>query len=748
MKRIISIGLYLFSCICLAAQTTRTYTLKFDRKDFSFTNYAGGEMITSSKHNIVFDDDTLKPAIPYVNINILMPEGHKLKDYTYTIGKAQKTEEINLPANPKYIFTNLDSESSVMQDEYPLKKYPLIVEFVKEEQLECYRYARFRVPIIAYNAVSKIASWPSKIDISIETEPLESEYTTIVRKDVVTRILQDILFNPEDIFIPTTSIKALTTMPTNTEIIHYLIITSERLKNSFEPLADWKTIKGVKAKVVTVEEIYEEYASEDISDQLKIKKCIYDYYSRQTNNGLNFVLLGGDETIVPVQDCYGQTFVGGETTIADDIPTDLFYANLTGRLDWNADGDNLIGEPTDNSNFIPNIAIGRFPVNTTTQANLLVQRSIAYERNPPRNDWHDKLLLVGTNLNTNDAAASQSENMFAQYIQPYWNEVDKFRLYDTATDFDGGDEYDANAVHLQEQINRGYHHIHVNSHGEKTFWYLENSRFLNDSVNALENTVPTIIATTACGTNAFDGNYPCLSEALLHAPNSGIVSFLGASREGIDYTMGNLGPSSRANGIFYQHTLFKSIGESLNEAKVELLNSDGHDRENYRWVAFALNLMGDPELKVYTDTPQELTGFTWNVQHRNLEIYSAYHGFTATLTSKDDNGKTFFHSSSSSSSATLTFPMDIDNYQLCITASENHIPALITDLASTYIQNVTYTASNNIIGRDIYIGSNINPIATEGPVVIESGSITFDATNSVTIKNGFECKMGATLEIK
>lgn len=30
----------------------------------------------------------------------------------------------------------------------------------------------------------------------------------------------------------------------------------------------------------------------------------------------------------------------------------------------------------------------------------------------------------------------------------------------------------------------------------------------------------------------------------------------------------------------------------------------------------------------------------------------------------------------------------------------------------------------------------------------KSGSTTFDATNSVTIKNDFECKKGATLEIK
>ena len=49
---------------------------------------------------------------------------------------------------------------------------------------------------------------------------------------------------------------------------------------------------------------------------------------------------------------------------------------------------------------------------------------------------------------------------------------------------------------------------------------------------------------------------------------------------------------------------------------------------------------------------------------------------------------------------------------------------------------------------NIYIGSNISSAVEEGPVIINSGTTTFDATNSVTIKNGFECKTGAALEIK
>ena len=79
---------------------------------------------------------------------------------------------------------------------------------------------------------------------------------------------------------------------------------------------------------------------------------------------------------------------------------------------------------------------------------------------------------------------------------------------------------------------------------------------------------------------------------------------------------------------------------------------------------------------------------------------------------------------------------------------QNHIPVLIKEFDDTYVQNITYTGNQTITGKNIYIGKDVTRTKAEGPVVIQSGNTIFDAVNSVTIKNGFECKKGAILEIK
>ena len=81
-----------------------------------------------------------------------------------------------------------------------------------------------------------------------------------------------------------------------TDPIDYVIITKRSLVPSFEPLLKWKRIKGLYSKIITMEDIEADYEGSDI--QVKLKKCLRDLYR---NNGLRYVLLGGDDTVVPVR---------------------------------------------------------------------------------------------------------------------------------------------------------------------------------------------------------------------------------------------------------------------------------------------------------------------------------------------------------------------------------------------------------------------------------------------------------------
>ena len=70
------------------------------------------------------------------------------------------------------------------------------------------------------------------------------------------------------------------------------VITSSDLAHYYESLIIWKKTKGLKAEIHTTDEIKSLYPEDDI--QLSIKK----YLESRMKDDLEYVLLGGDDTVV------------------------------------------------------------------------------------------------------------------------------------------------------------------------------------------------------------------------------------------------------------------------------------------------------------------------------------------------------------------------------------------------------------------------------------------------------------------
>lgn len=97
---------------------------------------------------------------------------------------------------------------------------------------------------------------------------------------------------------------------TSGEQVDYLIVTSNALKSSFANLRNWKVRRGIRTKIITVEEIYNTYSG--ATNQIKIKRCLQDYYQ---NHGLKWALLGGAPSVIPAQMCYIKYVSTSETHI-------------------------------------------------------------------------------------------------------------------------------------------------------------------------------------------------------------------------------------------------------------------------------------------------------------------------------------------------------------------------------------------------------------------------------------------------
>ena len=104
-------------------------------------------------------------------------------------------------------------------------------------------------------------------NIIIEQQNVQNNETTILLNETTRKTLNNIIINSYDINSEITDFQSID--------YEYLIITVDSLKHAFEPLSNWKTTKGVKATVLTIEDINNNYSEDTLP--LRIKKAIKDY---------------------------------------------------------------------------------------------------------------------------------------------------------------------------------------------------------------------------------------------------------------------------------------------------------------------------------------------------------------------------------------------------------------------------------------------------------------------------------------
>jgi len=372
----------------------------------------------------------------------------------------------------------------------------------------------------------------------------------------------------------------------------YVIITSSLYESAFQPLADWKTKKGVSAKIVQVDWIQANYTGIDLAE--KIRNFIKDAW---TSWGTEYVLLGGDTDVVPDRTVFAME--SGKGANRDDIRCDLYYADLDGS--FNADGDGTFGEVEDEVDLYSDVLVGRVPVNTLSEVQTVVNKILTYEKNPPT-DYLLKVLYVAEieqNMPFSDSSVS------ADYIDEHFI-PERFKpatkLYQRL-----GNE---NPTTVLAALNQGYHFINHTGHA----WYNKmrvggtgQYIYSSDMDNLSNGNKYGIIYSTGCWPAAIDQN--CIAEHFINNPDGGGIAFIGNSRYGW-FAPGNplFGHSDRFNHWFYKSIFCDGIyrlGEVLAAGKMHFIPWSREDNI-YRWHQYELNLLGDPELPVWTDNPNSL----------------------------------------------------------------------------------------------------------------------------------------------
>ena len=601
----------------IAFAETIPVKLGFDKDNYEFSYNEKGELVITPKTaDACFSSNYDEPALPFTGMKVLAPINTVFSATKVNAHRSVLLENVVMSLNPVSLPTDGSMKDFVdtRVPDYKPRVYPeKIVDYAGRFSIAGNNILGFVVSPFEYDAAEKKLYFNSSIEIDVDVT--ESELAdSLPARHHMDDIINSQVVNPD--FNHDIDTLLVLTPP----FVDYAIITCDSLRNSFQPLVDWKNLKGVKTMVYTVEYIAEHY--EGATLQLKIKSFIRDFY---INHGLKYVLLGGDAEIVPVQRCYMQN----STTICEDMPVDMFYSCLSGQFNWNANGNERIGEKdVDGVDLGQSVALTRTPVRANVDVTNFVNKTLYYERTPSQHGWHDKILLSGTKLyyyhQTSPRLVSDAEHKCNSIFSSAFGEdededsiMPRFRFYDTYTDNPAGASYQLYRHNLQAELRNGYAFMEMYCHGGHRGWKMEDEQPIYDRgfATTLVSPQPLIISTIACSTNAFDlGPGPSLSKNFMIGGTNGVIGYWGCSREGW------VGASDSYDINFFKKIQTKDdLGKIALDAKFALVQNTND--ATYWWLQLGINPLGDAEMPVFTTTPQSFTDITVNINPTTRRLY-------------------------------------------------------------------------------------------------------------------------------
>jgi len=552
------------------------YELSF-RIDFSEDEIIykkAGEYDIISIEDCGFTNEPGKPMIPSKNIMIALPDDMKaikanIIDFKidelpgkYNIYPAQKPQHINEEIEFIQPSQSIYSSSEAYPSEY--------IQLSDQTDLAGQSVIGISLYPIHYIPSENKLTFIDYIEFTIIGEDgyicgdyLPEKISENGRK-MYDNILKEMVYNPEDVILKTSDENPQPICVPAGDF-DYVIITQPSWVNSFQPLSDWKTKKGVAANIVTTDWIYNEggYSGNNVQ---KIKEFVIDAHN---NWGTIYFLLGGDSGTVP----YHTRTIDG-----DPIPNDTYY----GDYDYD---------------YTVEVHVGRASVTSTSSISTFINKIFTYEQNPP-SSYPKKIGLYGFDLNYETDGEDTKTDINNQYIPSGW-------ALSTVYDSHGGNH----KTNVINSVNDGQNIInHIDHCGEYyigTGDYNHGLGLTPTDVDGFSNgNKQSLFYSIGCWPAAFDYTN-CIAEHFVRNSNGGGYAFIGNTRYGWFYSGLDDYLSLRYDRYFFRSLFDQNhykLGECFSDHKTDAYFSQTQDSTN-KYIFTELSLLGDPELPIWTDNP-------------------------------------------------------------------------------------------------------------------------------------------------
>ena len=528
-----------------------------------------------------------QPMLPAQTVRVALPAGMAVTGVRtiestavelageYSVFPAQPPQRVS-DVNGPHEFTQPDAQTYASTEAYPASP----VEFTGQTDLAGQSIAILRVfPVHCVPAASKLALHTSVQFVIEGTTGYEcGDYLPLAASEQTRAAYQQTVansvVNPEHVALQVArALPGSRDLPSGGPYDHVIISRSADV-SYWNTLADWHTKRGLKDVVVTTDYIYSEYSGSD--NQARIRNFVIDAHATW---GTMYFLLCGENGDVPFE---------YRTYESESIPGDEYYADYDD--DWTYE-----------------VYVGRSTARGSTEVNRFVAKVLKYEKDPPLTNYPLDVTLLGMDLTT-------------EYEYPYYTLTRGQNLKETIdayipASFNVTKVYDTYSENHRtafiNALNDGQNLVNHCDHGDSTVmctgdrrhgWYLDNG-----DIDALTNTnYMSIIYSLGCHCNELDYNDAISEHFVIYNDLQAAVAFTGNTRSGWFY-VGDADTLSGRLDRYWWRALFVNdkwkLGETLANTKQYCSHSD--DVEKYcHWT---LNLLGEPEMSIWTDVPEALT---------------------------------------------------------------------------------------------------------------------------------------------
>lgn len=547
----------------------------------------------------------------------------------------------------------------------------------------------------------------------------------------------------------------------------YIVITPKSLTTGAEKLAAWKRQKGYKVVVKTVESILEDANykvgsnSRCFDRESAVRSWLYDYkYNLNESKAFYCLIIGDFRNGAPVR-----KFKSEDVDLVDPndkkySPSDVYFADLETEWNFSRDTSGIYSTYFQTKAFSPSIPVGRLICSRNDEIERYVRKLILYETYPGRGDvdylnrgvickHHD-----GRNYQQNifDYNDKLTVTQFEDNVADEWEDLrpDPSDVIESMKDaglyslqVHGGPIILRLATvkekkgHSPQHRTLGALSIYRNAYEDL---YIENNNCLDELKNFNK---PSILYSTGCDCAPFD-NYQNYTENWEYNWGS---AFTVAGDFG-----GPLALLNTRAGIWYSSKILEKLfGQYIsNGNKVGFAENLSKKLYVYSICAFRHNIIGDPELTIWTSAPDKMDA-TYQLRGEQLILNPSISEITGEY---GVTTNTVCHASIiKSNEGSITIPLDGMNksgFAYIYVQPKFHLPRhiLITTGKTITDAKLSLTVVESKFGENNGKNSgNINNIATELNVGTDS-DINIHALANIESENGISVLNRGYLSLK